>query len=94
MPVPKRTTTAAGYGNAHQKLRKVWATKVDAGQVNCWRCGRWIRPGTPWDLGHDDRDRGRYRGPEHARCNRATATHNAKRKRRRITGLPRWSRNW
>lgn len=75
------------YGNEHQKLRKQWKIKVDAGQVCCARCGKWIEPGTPWDLGHDDADRSNYHGPEHASCNRATSAHKAKRRRRT-------SRNW
>jgi predicted nucleic acid-binding Zn ribbon protein len=65
-------TAARGYGAKHQALRKEWAAKVDAGLVDCPRCGRPILPGTPWDLGHDDDDRTIYRGPEHQRCNRAT----------------------
>lgn len=68
-----RSTTERGYGSSHQQERKHWAPKVDRGEVYCARCGRWIQPGTPWDLGHDDFDRTIYTGPEHSRCNRATA---------------------
>jgi hypothetical protein len=59
-----------GYGTAHQALRKQIAAVVDAGGAVCWRCGRPIVPGSPWDLGHDDHDRSVYRGPEHRVCNR------------------------
>ena len=70
---PPGATTARGYGTPHQRLRKVWAPKVERGEVACWRCGRTIHPGQPWDLGHDDHDRSITRGPEHRRENRATA---------------------
>jgi hypothetical protein len=71
--MPKRgDTTARGYGTRHQKLRAQIKPYVEAGQANCWRCGRAIHPGMPWDLGHDDDDRTQYRGPEHVKCNRAT----------------------
>jgi hypothetical protein len=67
------TTTERGYGGQHVALRKRWAKIVAAGEASCARCGRWIAPGTHWDLGHADRDRSVYVGPEHRRCNRATA---------------------
>lgn len=75
-PVDTRPSAARrGYGPAHQQLRKREARRVDAGGVLCARCGRPIIPGSDWDLGHDDRDRSRYTGPEHSACNRATSTH-------------------
>ena len=54
-------------------MRRMWAPRVAAGVVACARCGRLIPAGEPWDLGHDDFDRRVYTGPEHRRCNRATA---------------------
>jgi hypothetical protein len=67
------TTTQRGYGAAHQSLRERWRPAVEAGEVDCARCGKRIGPGEEWDLGHDD-NRAEYNGPEHAReCNRAAA---------------------
>jgi hypothetical protein len=68
----RRTTTQRGYGAQHQRLRRIWAPRVAGGQVPCARCGMLIAAGELWDLGHDDHNRDRYTGPEHARCNRAT----------------------
>ena len=68
MPSPAQR----GYGAEHRALRKQVAREVAAGRAVCWRCSRWIAPGTPWDLGHDV-DRSVYMGPEHARCNRQTS---------------------
>jgi hypothetical protein len=63
-----------GYGVEHQALRRQWAPRVATGSVPCSRCGELILPGQAWDLGHDDNDRTKYNGPEHAnRCNRAAA---------------------
>lgn len=62
------------YGRAHRQLRAQWAPVVATGGVTCWRCTRLIGARERWDLGHDDADPTRYRGPEHATCNRATRT--------------------
>lgn len=65
-------TTQRGYGWQHQQLRAKVKTQVDQGTEHCWRCGKWLNPDEPWDLGHDDKDRTIYRGPECRPCNRAT----------------------
>lgn len=67
------TTSQRGYDYQHRKLRKQLEPDVAAGRATCWRCKQRILTGQPWDLGHDDDDRTRYRGPEHVSCNRATA---------------------
>jgi len=54
-------------------LRKQLEESVASGMASCARCGERILPGEPWDLGHDDSNRGLYVGPEHRACNRATA---------------------
>lgn len=68
------TTTQRGYGYVHMRTRAEWKPYVDAGLVDCWRCGLLITPrpwlkGDGWHLGHDDHDRTIYRGPEHSECN-------------------------
>lgn len=66
------SSTARGYGADHRRARTAATPAVDAGRATCWRCGERIRPGEPWDMGHDDS--GRERGPEHASgCNRRAA---------------------
>ncbi len=67
----------------------------------CARCGLRIEPGQPRDLGHDDVDRRRYVGPEHARSvdcpkggNRATARHRVEREGRRTSVDLGHSRIW
>ena len=62
-----------GYGSDHKKMRERVARIVESGRAVCWRCLMPIDPSEAWDLGHDDNDRSRYNGPEHRRCNRATA---------------------
>lgn len=73
------------YGRAHQQERKRWEPIVAAGQATCQqglpgngssgRClyrTRWIQPGTPWALGHNDTGTTTI-GPVHARCNQREA---------------------
>lgn len=70
------STHARGYDRRHQAERERWRPKVDAGLVDCWRCGHPIEPGRDWDLGHDDTDRTTYQGPEHRTCNRRAGGRN------------------
>jgi hypothetical protein len=86
-------TVTRGYGQPHRNLRSRWLPKVEAGNVFCARCGEWIDPSEPWDLGHDDLDRSQYRGPEHRACNRRTMTHAAERRSEPVE-VRRNSRQW
>lgn len=70
------STTERGYGAAHQAKRAEYQKVVDAGAGECWRCGTPIAPGDPWDAGHDDTDRTKYRGIECVPCNRGTGGRN------------------
>ena len=47
-----------------------------------------IVPGQPWDLGHDDIDRSRCTGPEHAACNRAAAARKGHARKRALGEEP------
>jgi hypothetical protein len=93
----KAKTSLRGYGTRHQKRRSAIAPTVATGTVRCARgaecffadeladgrkIGGFILPGQKWDLGHDDHDRTVYTGPEHRRCNRATAGRHKRRSRR------------
>jgi hypothetical protein len=64
-------TNARGYGSQHRAERAKWEHSVASGNAICWRCAQPIVPTDSWDLGHDDDDRTKYKGPEHTRCNRA-----------------------
>jgi hypothetical protein len=68
------------YGPGHRALRARFERVVAAGEAVCARCGDPIAPTDLWDLGHVD-GTFEYAGPEHARCNRATSTHRAERRR-------------
>lgn len=81
---PPGPTSQRGYGYWHRKERAKWVPVVQAGRAYCWRCGYWLNPTQPWDLGHDDNDRSIYRGPECVPCNRATAGRRRKRATRWI----------
>jgi hypothetical protein len=69
---------AGGYGYRHRMRRQKLAPKVEAGMELCWRCGKPITIGEPWDLGHADGQATIYMGAEHRRCNRATAGRKAR----------------
>ena len=77
----KRLWDAERYGHKHTLARKRWATLVEQGGVRCARgadcfyvehgLAAVISPHELWDLGHGPD--GEIWGPEHRRCNRATA---------------------
>jgi hypothetical protein len=72
-------TTAAGYGNSHQKLRK--ALLPQAYGKPCYRCGQPMLPGQELHLDHDDHDdhdRTKYRGFSHKSCNLKAAARKAR----------------
>lgn len=74
--ITRGSSTQRGYDHQHQTQREWWKHRVATGQVNCRRCHQPIQPGTDWDLGHTDNRDPTASHPEHATCNRATATHN------------------
>jgi hypothetical protein len=88
------SSTARGYGIVHQRLRARWAPVVATGGVECPRCGRYIPPWEPWDLGHPDDDKNAIPTPWHQRCNRQFAAsvtrkrRNAERKSNRASQTP------
>jgi hypothetical protein len=89
----KLPTALRGYSGPHTGLRRRLARVVRAGGVRCARgagcffaevvdgvrVGGLIRPDEAWHLGHDDFDRTLYSGPEHVRCNCATAGRRSRR---------------
>ena len=88
------SSTARGYGYAHQQLRAWWLPIVNAGGVLCHAkvCvmpTRELEPYAPFDLGHTE-DRTRWTGPEHPRCNRRDGAIRKNRKRL-ISVRTRWS---
>jgi hypothetical protein len=85
------TERQKGYGAPHRKLRRQFAPSVATGTVRCARCRKPIRPGQPWDLGHDDHDRTKYIGPECVPCSRASASPD---RRQPPEPVRRWSRDW
>jgi hypothetical protein len=83
------TTGQRGYGLAHKAERKRWEPKVDAGLVDCRRCGQPLEPGRPWDLGHPDADCPKPKGPEHMVCNRSAGGKNGALVTNAMRGVPR-----
>jgi hypothetical protein len=63
----------------YRAQRRAVGLEVAAGRACCWRCGRSLRPGSRWHLGHDDHDRSVVRGAECPSCNlRAAARKGAR----------------
>ena len=72
------TRQERGYDAAHDRLRAEYQRRMDAGEAFvCWRCAEAGRPHDVdpkhWHLGHDDKDRRMYRGPECPAGNLATS---------------------
>jgi hypothetical protein len=80
--VTRRRTAARGYDSRHQRLRAALLAAMPDGQP-CAGCGRPMFRGQALDLGHDDHDRTRYVGLEHASCNRSRAASSGNRARGR-----------
>ena len=72
-----RSTSARGYGAAHQRKRREWQKRIDDGErILCARgCGTVITSEMKWDLGHTD-DRTDWTGPECVPCNRSAGGRN------------------
>jgi hypothetical protein len=68
-------TTAAGYGNSHQKLRK--ALLPSAYGTPCVRCGKPMLKGQKLHLDHNDTRTG-WLGFSHAACNLRAAAKKAR----------------
>ena len=70
------TRAERGYGAEHEALAREYQQRMDQGErFTCWRCDKPLgaRRGIDWQLGHDDQDRSKYRGPECPPCNLATS---------------------
>jgi hypothetical protein len=65
---------------AYRAVRAALQREQLLGGLVCVRCGGRIEPGDRMDVGHVDGDPSRIWGPEHARCNRATARHRVERR--------------
>ncbi len=92
----RKENTAAGRARSvqyrtpeHRAKVKEYKALQAAGRAYCWRCSRWLPPGTPMHAGHDDHDRTVYRGPECPGCNlKAAARKGARVKNARYTKPP------
>jgi hypothetical protein len=82
----QRRAWAKKYDGRHRRRRAIAAVKVVKGEAVCWRCGKPIVPGEPWELGHDDEGT-EHRGPEHRYCNRSAAGKRTRERLRRRTSL-------
>lgn len=76
------SSTQRGYDYQHQQERAAWLPAIATGGVTCRRAPfglcrakqATITPTDEWDLGHPDSECPAPKAPEHAGCNRATAT--------------------
>lgn len=57
----------------YRRTRAALGRMVAAGNASCWRCSRYLPPGSKWHTGHDDYDRAVIRGAECAACNLSKA---------------------
>ena len=65
------------YGSAeHKRARTEARALVASGYAECSRCGEPIKPGEPFDVGHDDAYPHLYSGVEHPGCNRGAPHRN------------------
>lgn len=65
------SSSQRGYGSQHQTERQRWVKRIQVlGQIQCATCPTIIKPGQPFDLGHNE-DRRRYIGPQCIPCNRS-----------------------
>lgn len=85
---PQASRQARGYGAEHDRRRRQWKARVDAGGVCCGHCGGEIVPGSAWHLSHPGDDRSAAPVPWHVRCNTqyAAAVTRPRRNRQRKAG--------
>ena len=70
------------YGYAHRQTRKRWRALIDAGEVWCCLCGKWLAPGSAFDLDHAP-GTDQYRGAACPSCNRSEGASRGNRMRGR-----------
>lgn len=70
-----------GYGGEHQRSRKAWKGRVEAGEVVCGWCDAPIYPETRWHLSHPTDDKSLPPTPWHERCNTQYAATVTRRRR-------------
>lgn len=82
IPMRRTCRCISQWCRHHMAIRAMWKPLVEAGLVDCWRCGKRIPPDARWDMGHDDDDIAIWRGPETWACNRATSGRRKQRENR------------
>jgi hypothetical protein len=83
----ERARVAEYASPQYRAARRAVKAEVEAGRGSCWRCGRYLPPGSRFHLGHDDHDRTVLRGAECPDCNLSAAAR--KGARIRNAGQPR-----